>query len=201
MSEEKHIVDEPPPSYDSLYGRIKKAKVESDSNVGFARTVATLLFTSVGCTICLILILAVPVANIVIGALYLDKCPIQRYIPIYMIVSGAVGIVYNVFGILKKMAKRSEDEDTEERPGTFTSVCSCVFGCFLFAWFIAGNVWIYSIYDEWSSDPASGIKYCHPTCYLFAFWTTTLVYILMGASIFFGCCSACIAACLGCCKD
>lgn len=75
----------------------------------------------------------------ILGALYLDKCPIQRYIPIYLIVSGAVGIVYNVFGILKKMAKRSEDEDTEERPGTFTSVCSCVFGCFLFAWFIAGE--------------------------------------------------------------
>jgi hypothetical protein len=56
-----------------------------------------------------------------------------------MIVSGAVGIVYNVFGILRKMSKRNEEEGSEERPGTFTSVCSCVFGCFLLAWFIAGN--------------------------------------------------------------
>jgi hypothetical protein len=40
------FLDEPPPSYDSLYGKIKRAKADSDSNVGFARTVATLLFAS-----------------------------------------------------------------------------------------------------------------------------------------------------------
>ncbi|XP_062597316.1 transmembrane protein 272-like isoform X1 [Saccostrea cucullata] len=199
MSEEKHIIDEPPPSYDSLYGKIKKAKVESDSNVGFFKTVVGLLFASVGCTICLIIILAIPVASIVIGALYLNKCPIQRYIPIYLIVSGAVGIVYNVFGILRKLAsKRNEEGETEERPGVFTSICNCVFGCFLLAWFIAGNVWIYNIYNDWSSDPANPDKYCHPTCYLFAFWTTTLVYIFIGATIVLGCCTACIAACCSC---
>lgn len=38
--------DEPPPSYESLYGKIKRAKVESDNNVGFFRTVAGLLFAS-----------------------------------------------------------------------------------------------------------------------------------------------------------
>lgn len=40
------IPDEPPPSYESLYGKIKRAKVESDNNVGFFRTVAGLLFAS-----------------------------------------------------------------------------------------------------------------------------------------------------------
>ncbi|XP_022326488.2 transmembrane protein 272-like isoform X2 [Crassostrea virginica] len=201
MSEEKQILDEPPPSYDSLYGRIKQAKAESDSNVGFFRTVAGLLFASVGCTICLVMILAIPVASIVIGSLYLNKCTLERMIPIYLVVSGAVGIVYNVFGILRKMGKsRNEEGESEDRPGVFTSICNCVFGCFLFAWFIAGNVWIYSNYDHWSRDPMNAY-YCHPTCYLFAFWTTTLVYILTGATIVFGCCSACIAACCSCCQN
>uniref|UniRef100_A0A8W8JNF2 Uncharacterized protein n=1 Tax=Magallana gigas TaxID=29159 RepID=A0A8W8JNF2_MAGGI len=168
MSEEKQILDEPPPSYESLYGKIKRAKVESDNNVGFFRTVAGLLFASVGCTICLVMVLAIPVANIVIGALYRDKCPLERFIPIYLIVSGAVGIVYNVFGILRKLAKsrNGEGEEEEDRPGVFTSICNCLFGCFLFAWFIAGNVWIYSNYDDWSKDPSHVDKYCHPTCYL-----------------------------------
>ena len=61
-------------------------------------------------------------------------------IPIYLVVSGAVGIVYNVFGILRKMGKsRNEERESEDRPGVFTSICNCVFGCFLFAWFIAGE--------------------------------------------------------------
>ncbi|XP_052718735.1 transmembrane protein 272-like isoform X1 [Crassostrea angulata] len=203
MSEEKQILDEPPPSYESLYGKIKRAKVESDNNVGFFRTVAGLLFASVGCTICLVMVLAIPVANIVIGALYRDKCPLERFIPIYLIVSGAVGIVYNVFGILRKLAKsrNGEGEEEEDRPGVFTSICNCLFGCFLFAWFIAGNVWIYSNYDDWSKDPSHVDKYCHPTCYLYAFWTTTAVYIMTGATIVLGCCSACIAACCSCFQD
>lgn len=65
----------------------------------------------------------------------------ERFIPIYLIVSGAVGIVYNVFGILRKLAKsrNGEGEEEEDRPGVFTSICNCLFGCFLFAWFIAGK--------------------------------------------------------------
>lgn len=79
--------------------------------------------------------------EIVTGALYRDKCPLERFIPIYLIVSGAVGIVYNVFGILRKLAKsrNGEGEEEEDRPGVFTSICNCLFGCFLFAWFIAGK--------------------------------------------------------------
>lgn len=43
-----------------------------------------------------------------------------------------------------------------------------------------GNVWIYSIYQPNYNKNTSVDPYCNKTLYLFAFWTTTLVYILLG---------------------
>lgn len=56
-----------------------------------------------------------------------------------------------------------------------------------------GNVWIYSIYQP-SYD--TGTDYCNKTLYLFAFWTTTLVYILLGITFLGGCCMLfCLCLC------
>ena len=52
-----------------------------------------------------------------------------------------------------------------------------------------GNVWIYSIYQPNYNSLTSDVDpYCHKTLYLFAFWTTTLLYILLGLFLLGGCC-------------
>lgn len=60
---------------------------------------------------------------------------------IYLIVFGVVGIVYNVFGIFCKFVKsrNGEGEEEEDCLGVFISICNCLFGCFLFVWFIVGK--------------------------------------------------------------
>lgn len=56
-----------------------------------------------------------------------------------------------------------------------------------------GNVWIYSIYQP---SYNIGTDYCNKTLYLFAFWTTTLVYILLGITFLGGCCMLfCLCLC------
>lgn len=51
-----------------------------------------------------------------------------------------------------------------------------------------GNVWIYSIYQpNYNKNTTSVDPYCDKTLYLFAFWTTTLVYILLGLFLLCGC--------------
>ncbi|KAG9351686.1 hypothetical protein JZ751_022937 [Albula glossodonta] len=119
----------------------------------------------------------------VLGTIYLNDCPAQRYIPIYLLVSG----VFAVFlAVLSCLPCTKESEDGEQN--ALSSICTAwnsLVSLFLFCWFIAGNVWIYSIYAP--SYDQTDPKHCNKTLYLFAFWTTTLVYIMLGVLMAVGC--------------
>jgi len=43
----------------------------------------------------------------------------------------------------------------------------------------AGNVWIYSEHYTFTTNEGDE-TYCHPTLYWFAFWMTTVTWILVG---------------------
>ncbi|XP_061565552.1 transmembrane protein 272-like [Cololabis saira] len=121
-----------------------------------------------------------PIAQIAIGAVYLHDCPRQPYIPIYLIVFGVLGVLNAVLPIL---------------PNTLCMALNSLMSLLLFCWFIAGNVWIYSIYQpNYDKNTTSVDPYCDKTLYLFSFWTTTLVYILLGLSVPIAIC-ACLCAC------
>ncbi|KAG1957270.1 transmembrane protein 272-like [Pimephales promelas] len=128
-----------------------------------------------------------PIAQVSIGAIHLHDCPKQPYIPIYLLVSGVFALV---LGLLSCLPCTQEPEDGTQTP--LSSLCTAwnsLVSLFLFCWFIAGNVWIYSIYDISAGD-------CNKTLYLFAFWTTTLVYILLGIVFLGGCCMLfCLCLC------
>ncbi|XP_078132435.1 transmembrane protein 272 isoform X2 [Sander vitreus] len=126
----------------------------------------------------------------ILGAVHLDDCPRQRYIPIYLIVVGVFGLVLAVLSCLP-CAQKTEDS----APNPLSQVCTAwnsLTSSFLFGWFIAGNVWIYSIYEpNYNKNTTNVDPYCDRTLYLFAFWTTTLVYILLGLFLVGGCCVLC----------
>ncbi|XP_062371638.1 transmembrane protein 272-like [Sardina pilchardus] len=132
-----------------------------------------------------LLVLVIPISEIVIGALYLDSCPIQRYIPIYLVVTGVFTLSLVLLTCLP--GSQADDADAEEVNG-ICCICNCwnsIVCLFLTCWFIAGNVWIYSIYQP-NYDPAAG-PHCDKTAYLFAFWITTLSYIMAGVHIVGSC--------------
>lgn len=59
-----------------------------------------------------------------------------------------------------------------------------------------GNVWIYSIFPANYNEEVA--LHCNKTLYLFAFWTTTLVYIFLGMLMVGGCCVlVCMCLCGG----
>ncbi|XP_040039094.1 transmembrane protein 272 [Gasterosteus aculeatus] len=133
-----------------------------------------------------------PVAQIAIGAVHLEDCPLQRYIPIYLIVVGVFGLALAVLSCLP-CTKSPEDDPEGGAPSTPLSlVCAAwnsLTSLFLFCWFIAGNVWIYSIYEpNYIKNSTSAEPYCDKTLYLFAFWTTTLLYIFLGLFLVCGFC-------------
>ncbi|XP_040925828.1 transmembrane protein 272-like [Betta splendens] len=134
-----------------------------------------------------------PVAYIVIGSLYLNECPRQHYIPIYLIASGGLTLLNVLLSCIPCTQRDEDDNDAGNTPliilcTTWNSLTSL----FLFCWFIAGNVWIYSIYQpNYTKNSTSPELYCNKTLYMFAFWTTTVGYILAGLSVVSCSCLVC----------
>ncbi|KAM9827325.1 transmembrane protein 272-like [Neosynchiropus ocellatus] len=119
-------------------------------------------------------------AKIALGAMHLDDCPIQPYIPIYLIVFGVFSIVVSIISALP-WTRQPRDERTAL--GGILLVIRNVLNTFLFAWFIAGSYWIYSLH---ATGHYPGF-FCNRVLYLFAFWTTTVIYIIIALGVVFCC--------------
>ncbi|XP_035264781.1 transmembrane protein 272-like isoform X2 [Anguilla anguilla] len=129
------------------------------------------------------------VSTPVLGAVYLKDCPQQHYIPIYLLVLGAFALVLGVLSCLP--CTREPVDGGQSTLSTLCNVWNSMVSFFLFCWFIAGNVWIYSIYPANYNQTQPHTAYCNKTLYLFAFWITTVVYMLFAL-----CCCALICMCL-----
>ncbi|XP_074479865.1 transmembrane protein 272-like [Sebastes fasciatus] len=126
----------------------------------------------------LFLFCAMNIAHIAIGAIYLDKCTRQPKIPIYLIVLGVFGLVQSILFCLC-ILKTPDDDTSNPIIRLFTAMNSLI-ACFLFCWFITGNVWIFSIYQpNYNKNTTNVDPYCNKTLYLFALWTTIFFYILL----------------------
>lgn len=71
------------------------------------------------------------------GALYLDDCPRQHYIPIYLIVVGFFGLV---LALLSCLPCAHQPEDAPSSPlSQLSTIWNSLTSFFLFCWFIAGE--------------------------------------------------------------
>ncbi|XP_051576448.1 transmembrane protein 272-like isoform X2 [Myxocyprinus asiaticus] len=140
-----------------------------------------------------LLFMAIPIAQIAIGAVYLQECPQQHYIPIYVLVCGVFGVFLALLSCLP-----CATETEEGGPNVLNLICTvwnALVSTFIFCWVISGSVWIYTIYPPNYNQTLAGVPYCNKTLYLFAFWTTTLGYILLALVLLIGCCF-CICTCV-----
>ncbi|XP_069563638.1 transmembrane protein 272 [Brachyistius frenatus] len=129
----------------------------------------------------------IPIAQIAVGAVHLDDCPRQPYIPIYLIVAGVFSMFLTVLSCLP--CTREHEDGTTNPLNRICTAWNSLTSFFLFCWFITGNVWIYSIYEpNYNKNTTNVEPYCDKTLYLFAFWITTLIYILLGLFLAGGCC-------------
>ncbi|XP_050417577.2 transmembrane protein 272 isoform X3 [Patella vulgata] len=187
---------EPPPSYETLFGKIKQAREESNGRVDFVRKVLD-IFTIRRCiTVLLAVMILIPISMVVIGVQHLSDCPVQRFIPMYLIVGGSFALFRIITRFCLPRGKKHSGDEEEEEEASCGKVCLSLhlIDFFLMAWFIAGNVWVYKLHGKFNSTDASSSSYCHPTVYYFTYWLLTSVYILM-ALIFICICGVfCVAA-------
>ncbi|XP_066275118.1 transmembrane protein 272-like [Branchiostoma lanceolatum] len=188
-------LDDAPPSYASIFEQIKKAREESEGNVEFGKNASTAVAGSKGCTFCTAVLMVVPVAMIAMGALsvYLQDCPIQRMIPIYLLVFGCFALLKSLISLFERCRNHHDNESEKNaKPNPLEGLISC----FLFAWFIAGNYWIYSVYTTVNSTDPLDANFCQPILYQFAFWVTTAMYIVVGLFVLVTFCCCCTVCCM-----
>ncbi|XP_072544681.1 transmembrane protein 272-like [Salminus brasiliensis] len=132
-----------------------------------------------------LLLVAIPIAQIAVGAMYINECPKQHYIPVYLVVCGVFGVGFALLTCMPCFADMT----------ILCFVWNGLVAAFMFCWFISGSVWIYSIYPPNYNSTMPGEPYCNETLYLFAFWTTTLTYILLAGLLVAACCALiCVCA-------
>ncbi|XP_067944582.1 transmembrane protein 272-like [Watersipora subatra] len=148
--------------------------------------------------------LALPIAEIVIGAKYLHDCPAEKYLPIYLIVLGVFSMVSGGSGGPKavKSARDGEDDGASKTCGF---ICNSILLLFLFAWFICGNVWVFRMNecegkpqaDCFTKDMAfkNSTSYCEALVYDFVFYSTIVNWALVGLTFVIGAISACVICC------
>ncbi|KAF3707359.1 hypothetical protein EXN66_Car000532 [Channa argus] len=126
------------------------------------------------------------IAAIGIGATHLNRCPVQFYIPIYLIVMGASSL-------LSLSLTYTNNTWKEGAVYVLSTVFVSLLHLFSFCWFIAGTSWVYSVYPP-NYLPEED-RYCHKTTYLFAFIVTTVTWALVVLTFFCGGCFALLTCC------
>lgn len=184
-----------PPSYDSLFGRIRDTHKASKNILDFIIKVLLLLLGTIGCTIACSITIVIPVAMIVIGSVYFNDCPAEPYIPIFLIVGGTFSTFKYIIRVLTRVRRVETNADLQDPEPTHPAQSLITF--FLCGWFITGCVWVYRIYwpksqaiDELDKD------YCNRVVYVFSFWLITTAYIFLGLLTSCICCFSIVSVLL-----
>jgi len=181
-----------PPSYDSLFGRIRDTHKASRNVVDFVVKVILLLLGTIGCTIACSITIVIPVCMIVIGSVYFHDCPAEPYIPIFLIVGGSFSVFKYLIGVLSRVRRAETGNEQDPQP---THPVQSLITFFLCGWFITGCVWVYRVY--WPDTTAEGTaQYCNPVVYIFAFWLITTAYIFLGLFTSCICCFSIVSVLL-----
>ena len=150
-----------PPSYNSLFGRIRYTHKASGNFLG---------------TIARSITIVIPFCMIVIGSVYFHDCPAEPNIPIFLIVGGSFSALIFFIGVLRRVKRAETGSDQEPQP---THPVQSLITFFLCGWFITGCVWVYRIYWPDTQNPNME-NFCNPVVYLFAFWLITIANIFLG---------------------
>lgn len=189
--EEASDPNAPPPSYDSLFGRVNEVRKTSRGFVDFVKNLFFFLLGKIGLMVIIGITILVPICMLVVGSVYFYDCPAENYIPIYLIVGGACGLLKQ-FLSLRVRSQQSQEADLEVPDSSLTASVQSLINSFLICWFITGCYWVYHVYEPNYSD-RSDPNYCSRVLFSFAFWLLTSTYIFAGAAVILLCCISCTA--------
>jgi len=146
------------------------------------------------CAFLLLLLNSVPIATIVIGALYFDSsyCPAEN-ISLILVVGGSISLVQGLVESSVRMVgiwrlRHGESATTHNHP--VIQIMNLILRLASFGWLIAACVIIYRLYPDVSFDELDA-DYCQPILYMFAFWLVTVTLVCMALIVVLLLCSCC----------
>lgn len=157
-----------PPSYDSVFGRIRQER-DNSSTWEFLEKLPGLLLNGLDKIVGLIIVLGWSIANITIAGVYWNAHCTTNHFKIYLLVGGIISIINQ---IITPKKKEGDDDNT---PGKKTGKWLTLF---LVAWFIVGSVWVYKF------DTGPNYGNCEKTLFLYTFWSITAAYIIIAIVVF-----------------
>uniref|UniRef100_A0A8C0E0F6 Transmembrane protein 272 n=1 Tax=Balaenoptera musculus TaxID=9771 RepID=A0A8C0E0F6_BALMU len=136
--------------------------------------------------------LALPLSMAFTGMKFLEDCPIQPLIPLYLLVGGIIGalkvslLLYNSTRMRRLLSKAvvidDHDDDVYPRQNAHKYYIHLLLSLFLFLWFFLGNYWVFSVYLLDFVPPFQQPQdYCK-TLYLFAVGVLVLGLLVLGSS-------------------
>lgn len=122
-----------------------------------------------------------------LGSIYLHDCPGQRFIPIWLIVFGCVSLLQSIISFSRRIISCFKPNNEEEggiclygsRCG---GCCECLIVLFLFAWFIAGSVWVLGYFSDFHSPICQ--EHPAPCCSVVPYWFSFVIIIMLFSVVF-----------------
>ena len=140
--------------------------------------------TSIFLPVSLIFYVGIPVAQLVIGLIYIGKCPVQDLIVVWMIVSGIFGILLTVLGILIHVQMQRQPPSsmpTFQSYPTGVRILLPIFVLillFVIAWFFAGQVFVFDVKLHVEFFDSTLPEYCHGNLYKAAYILIFIDYLI-----------------------
>jgi hypothetical protein len=194
------------PPFIERFRRLRRNKYLKEKTPGFCATLCSGGLGTLAALIYLSLALALPVAKLVVGIIHFQECPVEKNIPLYMVVSGATGLSIILFLLLSSSCTYCRSSTRARKSTHKFMICTIAFArgmqgaiaIFLFVWFFIGNFWVFGArYRVRTDTPDDKDNYCHPALYWFAFYVLIFTYVyavfmcLMKFWANFLCCGAC----------
>jgi len=108
---------------------------------------------------------AIPIAMICLGALHLNECNMEPWVPKFMIVAGGAGLLTVILAACAFGCSAKDGNGA----GTCLFVLVGLITLFSFAWNIAGSVWVFKKWSNWDNVKDLPGQGCRNDLYLFAF--------------------------------
>lgn len=153
--------------------------------------------------------LRIPFASLFSGVKYINDCPKEPRLPIYLLVGGAFGTLKLLSTLWRNMRSRRHHDleiiyDDQDSDGAFATntykTMDTVLLLFLTGWLVTGTYWMLSIwkphFQQLLHEPSN---WCDKTVYMFCVYQIFGCYGIMGIYIFILLLLSFCYRCLTCC--
>ena len=92
-----------PPQSSTLFRSVKYVKETTKGSVKRLKKFGTIFFCSSTVFLILFILMAFPIITIAIGIIYIHQCPVQKMIPIWLIIFGAFLMIKNLSTLFQRI--------------------------------------------------------------------------------------------------